>query len=252
MKITYTGQSGFVIEWDSCFWIFDFAGSRADDSISRGQLPSLPQEKEGFVFVSHKHYDHFSYEIFGLRDSFHKINYILDRGIPVRRSIREKYGMSQEETDGILRVRAGEKYSLRDPAGNEIRIHALRSTDCGVAYLLEYCGKTVYHAGDLNWWIWEEESDQYNQNMTRNFKEFTLPLEGRRIDLAFLPLDYRQGEDYARGFDYIMKIADVKTAFPMHLWKDFSIIDRLLLDPCSREYRERIVKINCVNESWIL
>ena len=36
----------------------------------------------------------------------------------------------------------------------------------------------IYHAGDLNWWVWPGESKQYNNNMTANFKNYTAPLKG--------------------------------------------------------------------------
>ena len=42
--------------------------------------------------------------------------------------------------------------------GAEIR--TLRSTDEGVAFVVHYAGKTIYHAGDLNWWHWEGEPDE--------------------------------------------------------------------------------------------
>ncbi len=38
--------------------------------------------------------------------------------------------------------------------GAEIR--TLRSTDEGVAFVVHYAGKTIYHAGDLNWWHWKK------------------------------------------------------------------------------------------------
>ena len=45
--------------------------------------------------------------------------------------------------------------SLRDGAGNPVDIQAFKSTDQGVAILASLEGRTIYHAGDLNNWVWE-------------------------------------------------------------------------------------------------
>ena len=37
-------------------------------------------------------------------------------------------------------------------------IRALPSTDEGVAFDIDYQGRRIYHAGDLNWWAWSGES----------------------------------------------------------------------------------------------
>ena len=48
-------------------------------------------------------------------------------------------------------------------------LKTLKSTDEGVAFLLNYIGNTVYHAGDLNLWVWKEESREYNEDMEARF-----------------------------------------------------------------------------------
>lgn len=51
MKVTYLNHSGFLLEWEDCFWIFDYY---------RGALPQLSPQKPVFVFCSHSHGDHFN------------------------------------------------------------------------------------------------------------------------------------------------------------------------------------------------
>lgn len=41
----------------------------------------------------------------------------------------------------------------------------------GVAFLIEDKEKIIYHAGDLNDWVWEEESDSYNEQMTIDYRK---------------------------------------------------------------------------------
>ena len=38
---------------------------------------------------------------------------------------------------------------------NPVDIRAFKSTDQGVAFLASLEGRTIYHAGDLNNWVWE-------------------------------------------------------------------------------------------------
>ena len=51
----------------------------------------------------------------------------------------------------------------------------------------------VYHAGDLNWWHWEGESEEWNRKMAEDYRAEIDTLAGERIDLAFLPVDGRLG-----------------------------------------------------------
>ena len=110
-----------------------------------------------------------------------------------------------------------------------------------MAFLVETDGKKIYHAGDLNWWVWPGESKQYNHNMTANFKRYTEPLKGVELFAAFLPLDPRQGEWYEKGFSYMMENALIHYAFPMHFWKDYSIIPKYLSTPQGQKYKNQII-----------
>lgn len=68
----------------------------------------------------------------------------------------------------------------------------------------------IYHAGDLNDWVWEGESEQYNKQMTGNYRHEIDLLNAylqendinNMLDVAFLPLDPRQEQDYAKGMLY--------------------------------------------------
>ena len=127
----------------------------------------------------------------------------------------------------------------------------MTSTDEGVAFLLDYEGKSLYHAGDLNWWTWPGETEAEYKDMTRRFKAEMEKLAGRHLDVAFVPLDPRQEERYYWGLNYFMGITDTDRVFPMHFWGDFSVIDRLLADEVSAPYREKIHKISKRGETWI-
>lgn len=212
MKVTYLNHSGFLLEWEDCFWIFDYY---------RGALPQLSPQKPVFVFCSHSHGDHFNPEIFRLLAAHPSVRYVFSNEI--RKKLR-KMEILQEEDIRFLTVRTDAQ--LFDAAGNAIRIHTLQSTDCGCAFVLEYTGRTVYHAGDLHWWTWPGEPEPENRKMEADYKKEMEYLDGKTVDLAFTPLDPRQEEDYAKGMCYFLSHAQVHHVFPMHFWDDFSVMER--------------------------
>ena len=225
MRVTYLGHSGFLIETEDAYFLFDYY---------RGKLPKMDAEKKLLVFVSHAHYDHYRKEIFTLRDVFPRIRFVLSSDIFVR------------EAEDVISMKPNEE---REAFGCHIR--TLRSTDEGVAFLIRYCGRTIYHAGDLNWWHWEGEPEEDNTRMRRAYQSEINKLQKEKIDAAFVPVDPRLGEQYCWGLDCFMKRTDTKRVFPMHFWEKYSVFDRLSLT-CAREYEDRIVRIEREGQTFLL
>ena len=68
-----------------------------------------------------------------------------------------------------------------------------------MSFMVTYNDKTYYHAGDLNWWHWFGESNQYNENMEMAFKKEIDKITEEHFEIAFLPLDPRQEDAYWWG-----------------------------------------------------
>ena len=224
MKVTYLYHSGFVVELEDIMLIFDYY---------KGELPETAKDKKLYVFSSHNHRDHFSQKIFDWADEY-TVTYILSKDIkasaPKGRTIKVK---TREETEV-----------------DELKIKTLRSTDVGVAFFVYLRGITIYHAGDLNFWCWEEEGATYVEKMKRDYiKELKL-IEGEHIDIAFVPLDPRLEAGYGQGVDYFMRYTDTKYLFPMHMWGNHKIIKKFLNDSVSEGYRERIMLITKKNQEF--
>ena len=151
IKVTYLSHSGFLLEMADAYFLFDYY---------KGELPKLDSSKRFFVFASHIHYDHFQESIFRLREQLPQTVYILSDDIQTEDAVNiRKIGPNQNlEVDGC-------------------RIRTLRSTDEGVAFLVTYQDRTFYHAGDLNWWHWEEEGEAYNTMMGRSYQRNEKPNE---------------------------------------------------------------------------
>ena len=225
MVVTYIEHSGFSVELPECTLLFDYY---------LGKLPEFPKEHPLIVFASHVHGDHFQKKIFQLREQYQEVYFVLSDDIP------KKYDASD-----VIWVSSDAKVSV---AGCEIT--CLKSTDEGVAFLVKCGEKTIYHAGDLNWWHWEEEGAAYNDEMKQNYQREVDKLEGCKIDAAFVPVDPRLEDAYFWGIDYFMRKTDTKVVFPMHFWEKYETIDRLIRQKETEDYRDRIAEIDWKGERF--
>ena len=224
VKITYISHSCFAVELEHSVLVFDYY---------QGELPLWNPEKTIYVFVSHRHYDHFSKEIFRWTEQYPKIQYILSDDIS-----EASYDASEICRSDLTRIAPNQTETI----GNCV-IETFRSTDEGVAFLVSCEGKLFYHAGDLNWWHWEGEPKSYNVQMRADYQKAIRELPDQPIDVAFVPADLRLGEQYVWGLDYFMRHTDTKNVFPMHFWGSYEVFDRLFHEPCTTEYRSRIREI---------
>lgn len=243
MEITYIGHSGFLIEWDTCYWLFDYY---------KGSIPEMDCNKKLFVFASHRHGDHYNPEIFRLYDKHQDIAYVLSSDIRRYDQKISEMGLTGEITDKIISVKPSKEYKLYDNNKKEIILKTLKSTDCGVAFLLIYQGKTIYHAGDLNLWVWKEESKQFNNNMTANFWRVMENIKDLPVDVAFAPLDPRQEEWYYIGLESLLYTAKVKIVFPMHFWEKPSIIQQFKKERAMKIPGTEIMDIREEGQKWTL
>lgn len=214
MRVTFLDHSGFLVESDSAALLFDWW---------KGELPAIKPGVPLYVFASHVHPDHFDPRIFALDDGGREARFILGHDIKLSSRNLARWGISPETVEKCRNLRGGETLEL-----SGVFVEALPSTDEGEAFLVTVDGRTVFHAGDLNWWHWEGEDKAWNNNMAANFRRYTEPLRGRRIDLAMLPLDPRLGEDGFRGPRYFLETADIRRFLPMHQWGDFGFTEKFL------------------------
>lgn len=224
MTITYLNHSGFFVELDTVCLLFDYW---------QGRLPEPVPGKKLLAFASHSHHDHYNPEIFSYAAKWGNAKVILGNDIRLSAKRKAELGVADGE---FLRLGPDRTETV---LGAEIR--TLRSTDSGVAFLVKADGRTIYHAGDLNLWVWDGESDADNAAMTEAFETEIAKLKGVKIDLAFLTLDARQGADAARGFDHCMRTLDIQKAVPMHSFGNYSAHTDFLVAPASLPYREKIL-----------
>jgi len=233
MKVTYIGHSGFLLEVSKTYFLFDYY---------EGDIPQMNREYPLIVFVSHKHGDHYNPAIFELVKKYPHVHFVLSGDVPVKWKIREYHeqGIALENRVTVVRKNTDTELALYEQK-EPLRITTLKSTDEGVAFLLEYYGKKYYHAGDLNLWLWTGESKQYNDNMRIKYFKELKKLKEMEIEAAFVPLDPRQESDAFEGIESFLEYTNTKVVFPMHFWGEYAIIDEFLQK--HPEYEEQIRRI---------
>ena len=228
MKITYLKHSGFKVELEEHILIFDYF---------KGDVGDLAGKKV-VVFCSHKHYDHFRKEIFTWQKSGVKIWYVLSD------DIKEQENILIEDIS-ICWCRPDEQFEVEGCI-----VRTLRSTDEGVAFLVECEEKRIYHAGDLNWWHWEGEPGEFNENMRKDYQREIGKIDGEQIDVAFVPVDGRLKEQYFWGLDYFMRHTDTRWAVPMHFFEDYTVCEKLALQEEVSPYKDRLILVKGQGERF--
>lgn len=183
-------------------------------------LDTLDPDKPLYVFVSHSHKDHFNRAVFGWASRFGRVHYLLSRETERRcryiTSPTSVYAGPKVSPDAVTGMRRGDTWS-----DGVINVRACGSTDIGVSWLVESQGELLFHAGDLNAWIWRAVSTP--GQIRHEWNEFTGILDeiveaaaGRNVKIAFFPVDSRIGEGYHLGArEFVGRVAP-DCFIPMH------------------------------------
>jgi len=194
MKITAAGHSGFLVELRNINLIFDYYTDKKNVV-----KPETFKNKKTYVFVSHRHGDHFNKKIFEW-DAYGDVTYVLDAGCKAPEGVKK------------TAVREGGDFTV-----DGLRVKVYGSTDEGVSFLAAAEGVTLFHAGDLNDWYWEDESTPEELAADEeNYLNIIRALAGTAVDVAFIPEDPRLKQHAGRGIRFFKEIVAPKTVIPMH------------------------------------
>lgn len=182
MIINYIYHSCYEIITKDYQLVFDYY---------KGPL-KLRDDKEKIFFVSHDHDDHYSKEIHSLADKV----FLWD-------------GMDYRDEKTIA-LAPGQSYQYKD-----ILIKTSGSTDLGLSFEINIEGKRIIHVGDLNNWIWPEDSREDRKTMEKNFLGYLSAFEKNPQVLFFL-VDYRMGKNYDLGVRQALDLLEPQLLFPIH------------------------------------
>lgn len=229
MKVTFILHSSYFVELDSCCLLFDYY---------EGDIPAT--DKPLYVFASHSHGDHFSPSVFELATPGREVHYLLSDDI-------FKSRVPEELVDQTVFVSPRSLYQV----GN-LRVATLESTDMGVAFLVECEGRMIYHAGDLNCWVWDGAPRMQNDMMKARYQQELQLLSGKKIDVAFVPLDPRQEENFDLGMKYFFEATGAVHVFPMHMWEDYSVVPLFKSTPTYREYASHVMDVSQPGQTFTI
>ncbi|MCM1290375.1 MAG: MBL fold metallo-hydrolase [Prevotella sp.] len=222
LLLTYIWHDGFILESDMAFFIFDLwiANSNIESFFQSITNKIRRQKKSVYVLVSHHHKDHFDKRIFNLLNLLpdHNIHFILshDTCKSIRYMLRPDSIFKGQKIpqSNYTELRPGDVYT-----DNLVTISAFASTDIGNSYILQSEGKIIFHAGDLNAWVWKEESTQKEvATAIRDFEKilYKIAESFSKVDLAMFPVDSRIGKEYWEGASRFVRTIKTKRFIPMH------------------------------------
>lgn len=246
MQVIFIHHSCFVVEVDGKVLIFDwFAGERVQDYPFGGVLPEYEPDTPIYVFASHKHRDHFDMDVLRLAERYSDIHFIFSKDCRMSGNFLKKHGFAEDIAEKITYVTPGSRYRV-----SRLMVETLRSTDAGVAFLVQINQTLIFHAGDLNNWKWDGAGELVNGMMEMNYKAQIKRLAGKKIHLAFIPMDPRQKVYQFLGMDYFLNNIEADYIFPMHMWQDYSGIAKYKEQVSDKALAERIIEIQCENQTF--
>lgn len=222
IKVRYIYHDCFLIEVeDKCSMIFDYwkDGKDAPKDVTPDFVTNLNPNLPCYVFVSHHHKDHLNRVIFEWGADHGNLFYILSKDTArfVRHILREDsvWNGYKLPASRYRVLTPGEGYS-----DDVIKISAFGSTDIGNSYLVNVGENSFFHAGDLNAWIWKDEST--DEEIEKSLKDYRKILDDiasvavNGVDVVMFPVDSRIGTDYFTGaVEWLNKIT-TRFFLPMH------------------------------------
>ena len=240
MDIYYLYNSGFTVVADGVALVIDYCRGGLSD---RWRMPlplPPPHYRQALVLCSHAHGDHFVKGIFTWLDERPDISFMLSSDIaPLARK-----ATPTAPPQNIRYLDPGD-----EAQEGGARVRAFGSTDEGISFLVDLPapqgaappreggepappGLRLFHAGDLNFWHWSEESTQAEVEEARaafvaelakikDACETGPDAADGRIDAAFFPVDPRMGADYYRGAVMFCEALRPKLFVPMHFGAKF-------------------------------
>ena len=198
LQITYLLNSGFLVRRGRWAIIFD------DYLDPAGAVDAaLPGVEELYIFASHAHFDHFNVDI--KKYAAAATHYFLSSDIQRTKRAREL------PAEKLTFLKAYDAY-----ADAAIRITSFDSTDEGTSFLVEKDGWRIFHAGDFNWWHWEDDTEENIKFARNGFMKQMKRLDGLAADLAFFPVDGRLEEFADLGAKEFCRRTKARALVTMH------------------------------------
>ncbi|PKM50870.1 MAG: hydrolase [Firmicutes bacterium HGW-Firmicutes-7] len=221
IKIWYLYNSGFAVKINEKLLIFDYYNDipyDLDENLNSGVIrPDDLKDLDVYVFVTHKHHDHYNKVIYSWEqlNIAHSITYLLSNDI--KDALCNNVHFFESHQDCLI---------------DDLRILTLKSNDEGISFYVQVNDVNLFHSGDLNWWCWEDESDEWKEGIEQTYKSEIGRLKNLPLDIAFIPVDPRLKFNYYLSLKYFIDkiMPEHCTVIPMHFGDQYSIFNQLSTD----------------------
>lgn len=201
MELTYLLNSGFLIQDEKVLLLFDDYEDPAgimDAVYDKGDFDRL------YIFATHAHFDHFGTHIRAYAPK--TAQYIF--GSDIKHTKRVKIFPTKK-------IAYMKRYTQWED--DAIRVWSYDSTDVGISFLVKLpSGKRIFHAGDFNWWDWQDDTPENIELAAKVFKRQLKRMENMEADVAFFPIDGRLGDAQEKGAIEFVKKTNLKCFVAMH------------------------------------
>ncbi|MDO5717402.1 MAG: MBL fold metallo-hydrolase [Tissierellia bacterium] len=218
INIKYIYHSCYQVSIDDKILIFDYFHGDLDDLD--------PYKKDITFFASHSHPDHYNKDILSLKGN-ENIRYILSNDIQDLSKVDNiiYLGDTEEKVEDrklmySKNIEYMKPYDLKEYP--DMTVRTFGSTDKGVSFLVSVNSINIFHAGDLNLWIWDEDTEEEREQMRKDFLKELDRIKHYDIDIAFFPLDPRLKKLYSEGFKEFIDRVQPTLIFPMHFRDNIS------------------------------
>lgn len=226
-KITFIWHDCFVVETGSATLVFDYwRDTDGTDPVVPSFLSRLRKDVPLYVFVSHFHKDHYNPHIFSWPRHGFDTRFFVSADVWKRM----RHVVSPTSVYAGPKVDAGSVTVLRPGSGwaeAGLCVKAFPSTDVGNSWLVKVDDRRFFHAGDLNAWIWRDDSPEAEVRAGIDaFRACLAPIaaelgatgscSGLPIDYCFFPVDSRIGSGYYEGASIFLRLFGVRHFFAMH------------------------------------
>ena len=223
INVKFIWHDCFLVTLPECVIVSDYWVDAPNGVPAATDLPKFLEDISPdmplYVLVSHHHKDHFTKSIFKWASKFSRVHYIISkdtaRFIKYLLNPNSTYsGAYSIDINSVTVLKPGMEF-----ADDILTVQAYGSTDIGNSYLIEYKGYKFFHAGDLNAWIWKDESTEQEINKALgDYKVIINSIKGCNpdINVVFFPVDSRIGSEYWTGAKIFLNEINIEYFIPMH------------------------------------
>ncbi|MBD5289090.1 MAG: MBL fold metallo-hydrolase [Bacteroides sp.] len=262
VSLEYIFHDSFIFRFgNQANLLFDYWKEDADRFQPRYSEQSIPECLDSldraiplYIFISHHHKDHYNQGIFRWINEFKHGYVIISKDV----AKFSRHLIVAPELEGkIIVLRPGDVWK-----DDFLEVHAFGSTDIGNSYGMRIQGSDcrIFHAGDLNDWIWLDESTEKEvRQMEGNFKKILSDIKQWTDSwwLAMFPVDSRIGREYWRGAKIFLSQFKVEHFFPMHFELGETEQERASLKRDARAFElfasencHEYIALQCPHDKW--